>query len=83
MRVAYRDHVTHHTVEARSTGRDGDCDTWGDRVATRRKLRPAGHVAAPVAAAAASAAIGGALELWNHCEEKKAEAVEEAEQAGP
>lgn len=83
VRVVYRDHLTHRTVEVRSAGRDGKYDTWDDPVDTRRTLRTAGRVAAPAAKAAGAAAIGGAIKLWQYRENKKDEAIEEAERATP
>ena len=83
VRVVYRDHLTHRTVEVRSAGRDGKYDTWDDPVDTRRTLRTAGRVAAPAAKAAGAAAIGGAVKLWQYRENKKEEAIEAAKQATP
>ena len=83
VRVVYRDHLTHHTVEVRSAGRDKKSDTWDDHVATRRKLRVAGKVAAPAGKAAAAAAMGGAIKLWQYRQEKKQEAIDQATQTTP
>ena len=83
VRVVYRDHLTHRTVEVRSAGRDGKYDTWDDEVATRRTLRIAGRVAVPAAQAAGVAAIVSAVKLWQYRENKKEEAIEEAERATP
>lgn len=83
LRVVYRDHITHETLEIRSAGRDSVYDTRDDPVVTRRTLTAAGRVAVPVAGAAVSAAIGGALKAWEYREAKKEEAIEEANQANP